>query len=975
MNITFNTIKDQRQGGGEILSSMEAERGIGTKSARAYQGMTNAFSVDLETSFFSNDAYAQNAKNIDDITSMATNTDVQTTHNYMALLSNTLSEEDYAKALQDGFDLKNLSSAETVTILDKIKSELLKAGVEITGYNDDISTEKLAKITGSATFANALKKSFSEADVPLTTENVKDAKEAYSQLSEIDSLEDSAIKYLVLNDKEATIGNIYLAQHATNGQNASGRGFYAQEAGGYYAEKADSFNWEQLKPQIDKIVEQADLAEEGEKAIDAAKWTLEQGIPLTSENLTSAFEYKNIEFPIPEQITAKAIATAISDGKRAVEGNILHPESLIQKRIKLEETRLEMTVKANTQLMNSDFSIDTKPMEDLINSLKNALERTSDEVTGEAVDQITNVETNSGEEIFRLSLTRAEIIRRGPVDVVGRMAVSIEEATLTEISNTSAQLYAKFKAAGEGYEALMTSPRADLGDSIKKAFRNVDDILKDLGQEITEENRRAVRILGYNTMQIDEENFEKVRAWDSKLTATLERLKPGAVLDLIRDGKNPLNMTLEELSSSLDKNDSKEDGRKDEKYSRFLYKLEKKGDITEEEKKSYIGIYRLFHTLKATDYEAIGSLLKTGREMTVGNLLEATRNQKASRRGIDVKADDEFGGISLKETTQTLKIDEQINSAFIFYSSKADIVYENLEPEKLKKASPDANTLLPKLAEDLEQAEPDMELEREYVRQELSQMRQLALSKQAEGALEEIDTLGIELNYNNLEAMIANRRDRRGGNIWEKVDEPLKSFVEKLGEDEDYESTYKQELTKLSDKLADELLNPEDTYIDIKAITLMQKQISVMTKASDKGSFEIPVEIDGSKVSMHVTLKNDDSGLTRMEASIQTYEFGLLTATLYEKDGIINGMLTTSSNQGPEEAEYLEGVKEKLCERLADRIKDLGVDRERINILYHVVKQPAKVSTAFANAMEGNEKSTDTSTLLKMARAFIEAVS
>ena len=50
--------------------------------------------------------------------------------------------------------------------------------------------------------------------------------------------------------------------------------------------------------------------------------------------------------------------------------------------------------------------------------------------------------------------------------------------------------------AGVQYETLMTAPRTDMGDSIQKAFRNVDDILNDLGVEATEENRRAVRILG-----------------------------------------------------------------------------------------------------------------------------------------------------------------------------------------------------------------------------------------------------------------------------------------------------------------------------------------------------------------------------------------------------------------------------------------------------------------------------------------------
>ena len=42
---------------------------------------------------------------------------------------------------------------------------------------------------------------------------------------------------------------------------------------------------------------------------------------------------------------------------------------------------------------------------------------------------------------------------------------------------------------------LMTAPRTDLGDSIQKAFRNVDDILNDLDMELTDDNRRAVRFL------------------------------------------------------------------------------------------------------------------------------------------------------------------------------------------------------------------------------------------------------------------------------------------------------------------------------------------------------------------------------------------------------------------------------------------------------------------------------------------------
>ena len=67
-----------------------------------------------------------------------------------------------------------------------------------------------------------------------------------------------------------------------------------------------------------------------------------------------------------------------------------------------------------------------------------------------------------------------------------------------------------YEEAGERYETLMTAPRSDLGDSIRKAFSNVDDILTDMSLEKTSENQRAVRILAYNSMEITPENIEKL---------------------------------------------------------------------------------------------------------------------------------------------------------------------------------------------------------------------------------------------------------------------------------------------------------------------------------------------------------------------------------------------------------------------------------------------------------------------------------
>ncbi len=1032
MNINFQTITGQKTNRDQILPGMEAYEKSVPGSSKSVPITNTGYALDIDATGFTDNAYAQHARGAKDISDMADNADRDNEKNFMILLSNTLSREDYEKALKDGFDLKDINSSEAVTIVDKIKSVLLQSGEVVAGYNDDMPIEKLKKLTGSEAFANALKESFAERDIPLTAENAKSARAAYEQIKDLKSLPDAAASYMVQNSMEPTIENIYLASHSTNGLSMSGRGFYAQEAGGYYAQKADDSDLQGLDSQIEKIIEQAGLDPGDEGLKEDSRWMIKKGIPLTGENLESLRNIKKAEIPLSEKTAAAAIASAIADGKKSVKadlsdtrsnlqkaGDILNavkelgeneikntlaagrsltiknlsadygqiketiPDSdqnLVKARLQLEEVRLRMTIDANKKLLDKGFSIDTAPMEELIERLKGALTLSQDEVTGRAVDEITSVNPKNADYVAGFTMTRISIIQNGPVDVVGELADELKSASLLKISETSESLSAKFAKAGEGYEKLMTAPRADLGDSIKKAFRNVDEILKDLDLEITEENRRAVRILGYNRMEVTGDNFEKVRSWDQKMQAVLGRLKPGAVLDLIRQGKNPLKMTLEELSSELDRNDeSSEDhsGRSEDRYARFLYKLEHKKGITAQEKASFIGIYRLFNTLKRSDYQAIGSVLKTGREMTIGNLLGATRDKKAAAKGMDYTVDDGFGGLSTDRSLSHDRIDQQIETAFRYYRAHAEVVYENLEPEKLMEAKPDEATLLQDLSRQLQQAQSDKELDEAFAANELQNIRNITQLKAAETSAQEMKGADIELTFNNLEAYISEKRDRRSGNtIWEKAWDFEKTdlFTSALSED-DYEGTYVKVLGELSDKLSKELMDEKDTYIDVRAISLLQKQISVMKKSSERQSFEVPVMIDGDRISMNVTLKSDDREISRMEASVQTFEYGLISLSLHIEEGSVKGMLRTTNGSDSEETEYLEQVRSKLCSSIVEKLPEITSTEGNIAIIYRAQTGPATFGADTYRATEGDAQvKTDTRTLLTMAQAFIEAL-
>ena len=184
MNINFQSIAGQKNPREAILSGMEAEERIVSKTSGRDVVSRTGYAVDINAGAFTDNAYADYSRSIDDISNAAENTDILTRHNFMVLLSNTLSEEDYAKAMEDGFDLKDMAAEDAVTIVDKIKSVLLQSGTVVEGYNDDLSFDKLKKITGSESFAKALSESFSKNDIPLTLESAKSANEAFEQIKD-----------------------------------------------------------------------------------------------------------------------------------------------------------------------------------------------------------------------------------------------------------------------------------------------------------------------------------------------------------------------------------------------------------------------------------------------------------------------------------------------------------------------------------------------------------------------------------------------------------------------------------------------------------------------------------------------------------------------------------------------------------------------------------------------------------------------
>ena len=946
---------------------------------------------------------SQRGKSLIEIQREADNANVDIQQDYMTLMSHTMSEEDYAKLEEEGFDFGSMDPEKAVTIVDKIKAELARSGKEIKGYTDDLDMETLAAALGSQVLANAVVESFQEADIPLTRENLEMAARAWDMAIQLDPMDDGSSRYMIDNELETEIWNLYLAQNSGAGA-VSGNGpeFYAEDVQGYYTRNAKAEQSGELAEQIDRVIAGSGR-EVNEKNRQNAQWLLVNNLPLTGENLDRLEELQAVQLPVTEEDFARAVADAVADGKDPIHANLSdNSENLYDKaarlaeyyqsdeawetfagdvtaRRQLEEIRLRMTAEVNIKLIKSGFSIDTAPMEELVEALKQAERELAEQYFPEDAQAV---------EKYRNYTTADQVISELPglpVQVIGTFAEGQSTATLEEFHSEGKAIQDTYDRAVESYETLMTSPRADMGDSIRRAFANVDDILMDLGLELTEETRRAARILGYNRMAMTQENLERVMEADRQVKSVIEKLTPAATLKMIRDGVNPLEKSFDELEDYFDQ--LPEEYKKEaESYSRFLYGLEQNKAITEAERDSYIGVYRLVRQIEKSDGAVIGALVNTQAELHFSNLLSAVRNGKV--KSVDVKVADELGTVAeLVRKGET--ISEQIGKAFVqdvkdvltnvSYSEESEASYRREEMAQLREAvaaadaectamlqrgelAPSADNLLAAQAlavgtDNLFASVKGAGAVRKSLigstDDKMMNASDIADKSGISGTSGSSDVSGvISQSVSDIETSEDRKAsevsDISGSRLWEALDEK-ETFVQ------EYES-----LTEaVRDAVEEASFTEAGTSLDVKGMQLVHKQLTVAGALAKQEEYFIPMYIDGAVTRVHLTLERGSSEKGTVSIGIQMSEEERLTATFHLDNGVLDGIFT-AQNQN----------KVMDLQELADTFREEAGERWTVgNIRVTASGTPAETDKEIAEP-----RSAENAELYRVAKVFLQAV-
>lgn len=984
-------------------------------------------SVDMSDTIYAR-PQAKNEAGNNDGTDMAENllNDMNQTsenrRNDMIVTASTTTSDDYKAAKDDGYDV-------IVTETDKIKAVLAKAGVDISIYGDDLSKEQLTDITGSQTEAAMLVNQMKAYDIPATDDNIKAGTDAIDRAKSLTNISNETKAYLVRNNMNPTISNVYKATYSSSQvQN------YKQKVG--ITDNVKQL-YEELKPQLKQILEEAHI-DSSDENLNQCRWLIDEDIAVTPDNVLLANQIDGITAAgenVSSDFYARAVTEALAMGKKAADAtmsqdgltfdmakkacdvlgeataeDIVTLESdnmpvtienlskliavrgkdsaasqgsankaldnqitdsrearLVTAQRKLEEARLSMTAEANLSLIKKGVSIDTEPIERVVELLKQQENKYYGALFGES-------SVEASDDRVRMYNNVCDIFNQMKQQPAYVLTLESSDDTVYELYTAGKAMKQSLEAAS-GYETLMTSPRADMGDSISKAFQNVDDILKELQIDTSESNRRAVRILAYNSTNITEENIKQIKSVDEQVQRAFSDMTPAVTLEMIKRGISPLDMSMSDISDTARQIKSENHDERDEKFSEFLWKLEKKNEISEEERDSYIGIYRLISQVEQSDGAVIGSLVNQGADITMKNLLTAVRVRGKS--AMDYKVDDTFAGVD--SVSRGIKIDSQIESAY--HTNCLRDVLDTLSPEKMEFVQDDSwlEMTPEQLRQAVYEADEDNTLSEQYATEQLRQFNQaVSAPENVYAFLEKYDVKTTAVNL-MAASRLMNNPSEAVRNLWERgdsataralLDETLRRFSESVKNP--------KELAQAQETLADTAEHVMDSMIiedrhtgsiDIRQMKLLCSQLRIASNMSRQENYIVPIETADGVTGMKLRIVRGEDKKGLVDIFLEDKKCGRVAAFFEAKENSVSAMIVTDDEQTKK-------LFEDNITMFEAGISD-GEQRVRIDVaLEHDIsaKEPMASDTKSATESEkqpDGSESVQTTRLYHIAEQFI----
>lgn len=805
-----------------------------------------------------------------------------------------ISPAAFITSCMTGEDLKTLSEEET-PLEEYTSSQLERAVSRVKKQRSEKEQAVEKQVEKVQDERDALERHLIE-NLPVTPENTARLSNAVNMLTELDTFSAASMKFFIAKGERITPERISASRIASGTQT---------EASGVNPEE----DFEQMKEQAVDILQEGGLPAT-EETLEIAKWLYENDLPVTAENVTTYQQIEQLKEESRDTLIARIVdgmadgiqaektdltKLSVDEAKEAVEAFLATEEEafhreypteadFIRAKRQMEEIRLTMTVEAARTMSAKGITLDISHLEEIVEELRIQEQQAKESLMAETGTPVEGKNTAAMTD----TVQAAKNVLAAPVELLGTTKQAGYTQTLTELSDSAITLTAQYERAERSYEAVGTEVRRDLGDSMTKAFQNVNDILGELDLEITGRNQRAVRILAYNQMPIDKESILEMKEYDSRVTTLMESLKPSVVSEMVKKGINPLEMSLEELSAAV--GEIQADTNSDEiSFRKFLWKMDHCGGLSEEERKSMIGIYRLLDKIEKSDGAAIGKVIKEGRELSFSSLLSAVRTKKAE--GMEVRIDDDFGGLT-EILTAGESISDQIQAAYS--ATLTSGIVKKLSPNVMGKLLQEKGDM--SLEAFLEECENDSERGMSEYYSSLAEEIKAVTADSGEQLQEFLQQLDLPDTLNHLamaQAYLSSGAKEYEA-LWKK--EESRAVREAFDEPEALEELYAQMDKNHEESLEKRKGSDDITYDDAVSLAKMANSISFYRTLRSRQIYEVPVVTEQGITTCNVTIEDGKSGEKgKVEIYMESESLGGVQATFKLSGKHVRGFVTAEN--------------------------------------------------------------------------------
>lgn len=883
-----------------------------------------------------------------------------------------LSGADAVKLDEDGFNLTDATPDDMVNIIEKIKIELAMHSDDYVNYGTAVSKDKIESVTGSAATAASVESRMQGADIAVNDESVAEVKSTLEKSGELKPLSENTKNYMVANDIEPSIAGIYQAQASTS-SSISADGVTI----GRYANAISDADFEALRPGIEKIIASAGL-EVNDKTLAAARAFIDAQIPVTKENLEYKAQLDAIDIEKIQAATDEMLNKILDNMKLGgkAENTLVTGSPIDDIRTALDTiNRAEYADAANVVSKGETFTIASLKLE--IDARSFSIEYSAASVStgnSEVRNQASDVHQAADKAYDTLVTARVLMsanasiylvknnisILTTPVEELNSMLMEYEQAdgmyaeaqigytdvlearkTLDEIVRNPARVFASmFDKMNETYEAVGTQIRGDLGDSLKKAVQgSADDIIKELGLEGTDEDKEAIKVLAANNMDMTRENVETVKSVNAMINNLIKNMKPETVLNMIKDGVNPMNASIEEVNEYLTEANDKASKDNEEKFSKFLYKLDRTNGITKAQRKQFIGIYQMMNIFTRDAGVAAGALIKQGAEVTMNNLMTAYNSRK--HYDMDAVIDDNTGMA-------------EVSGIANYYSALFMANGGLVTPNTLKNVDNSSGIGEQSVEMFIEQLEDnyDAAAEEQYYEEYLKE-QQAAVQAGAD-ILRQIRNADTEINSGNIQAVKAFLESGQFPDIRgiKTTRDYARNSIEKIGHKEKLSLMYEEMKDETEEELQEVLSKAGDldTQIDVNYeefldLRLKDRTIGYIKNLALRHDYRIPYITDsGSTGMLKLTLVQDDDNKGRISVNMLSSVLGKVSVEAKADRDSLGMYIVSDTAVSDEGSQLLDDMEESLKEAFG--FTNVYVNTTKSSDVPYVTYEAAKDSVA-----------------------------